>query len=125
MAQYAKYSSLGEKHTPKGKPFMAIQNISHKKKLIGENKVVCIKIGAEWCGPCKHIAPDYSKMAQNYCKYGTCMLVDEDYDLKLSDNVAAIPAFHFYKNGSFVHSITGADLKQVEKILGELLQEYK
>ena len=118
MAQYAKYSNLGKKDD--SVPCQEIQNKEHKKKLIETNKVVCIDIHASWCGPCKEIAPDYNKMAKTFGSNGNCILVKEDLDLKITPDIKQVPTFHFYKKGVFVHSVSGADLKNVESVLKEL-----
>lgn len=122
MALYAKYSTLGNKETPSTE-CLSLQSADHKNKIIKSNTVVCIDIYADWCSPCKRIAPDYAKMAAHYNNPGRCTMVKEDLDLKLSDNIKQVPTFHFYKKGVFVHSISGADLTKVDEVMKQLTTE--
>jgi thioredoxin-like negative regulator of GroEL len=141
---YAKYKDLGPKvkkqvqqpseskpsKEPEGFKPLEIQDALHRKKIIRENKIVCIKLHADWCVPCKKIAPQYAEMAQYY--YGKCTLVKEDVDLGLTTDhdVNAVPMFIFYKNGKPVAgkddnliAVMGGNLKAVGQILDRLLDQ--
>jgi thioredoxin 1 len=125
MAQYKKYSELEEKkvETNNFENVMMIQSLTHKKQLINTNRILIVDISADWCGPCKVIAPRYAEMAQMYNRPGVCMLVKEDVDMKFSPTVRGVPLFQFYFNGVLHSSITGADIDGVEAKLNELIQE--
>jgi thioredoxin 1 len=117
MAQYAKYNSLGKKDDElKSPPVLIIQNAEHKQKILNDNTIVCIDIWADWCSPCKIIAPRYAELAQKYARRGI-KLVKEDHNLGLSNDIQGLPTFKFYVKNQFVDSITGADLDQVEETL--------
>jgi thioredoxin 1 len=98
-----------------------IQSLEHKKHFINTHKVCVVKIHAEWCQPCKAIAPRYAQMAQKYNRPGVCILVAENADLNLS-NVRGVPTHQFFKNGQYINQdVVGADIAAVEKKLMELL----
>ena len=98
-----------------------IQNLEHKKNFINNNKVCVVKIHADWCQPCKLIAPKYAQMAQKYNRPGVCALISENSDLNIS-NVKGVPTHQFFKNGQYINAdIVGADISSVEKRIIELL----
>jgi thioredoxin-like negative regulator of GroEL len=59
------------------------------------NVKVVVKFGAEWCKPCKRIAPAYESMAAAYA--GSCIFcvvdVDEVEDLALEYGASMLPTF--------------------------------
>jgi len=95
MAQYAKYNSLGKKEDEKYPPVIAIQNSEHKQQLINESNVLVVDCYADWCSPCKAIAPRYAELAQKYKRQGVT-LVKEDHELGLSSDITGLPTFKFY-----------------------------
>ena len=109
-----------------------ITNIEDKNNCLMENRIVCVDLYADWCGPCKLIAPEYDKLAQKYNKKGICKLVKENVEDSLTQDfqINGIPAFIFYKDGRLVVdgkrepvSVVGGNLQQVESILNTLLQQ--
>ena len=107
-----------------------VQNIDHKNHIIVNNNVVCVYLFADWCIPCKKIAPEYAQLAKYFHNPGTSLLVKENIDLKLTKdyNCGGVPAFIFYKNGQIVRNksgkvtdvIGGGEFQQVFDILNNL-----
>eukprot|EP00475_Leptophrys_vorax_P025580 TRINITY_DN3580_c0_g1_i1.p1 TRINITY_DN3580_c0_g1~~TRINITY_DN3580_c0_g1_i1.p1 ORF type:complete len:485 (-),score=120.71 TRINITY_DN3580_c0_g1_i1:3168-4622(-) len=81
-------------------------------------KLVVVDFFAEWCGPCKAIAPTVKSMAAAYPKV-TFLKVDGDKNRALTalHKVEAYPTFHFYKNGSLIDELKGANAKQLENLV--------
>jgi len=100
---------------------LEITSKDHRMKLVTSNRVVCIKIYATWCEPCKVTKPEYNKLALKYNKEGEILFASEDLELKLSQ-VGAVPSYLFFVNGEFLHSITGGSIEEVEKTLLSLLE---
>ena len=87
-----------------------VSSLDNRNDLIKSCSVVVIKYSAEWCGPCKAIAPAYHELAAEFDK---CVLAEEDVDddfgnFPLNNEIKAVPTFHIYKNGEFVKGIKGA-----------------
>ena len=85
---------------------------------------VLVDFWAEWCTPCKLIAPALAEISEEY--KGRLKIaklnVDEFPDLTQSYNVRGIPNMKIFKNGKLADEIVGAVPKQeivkrIEKLL--------
>ncbi|XP_028403748.1 thioredoxin-like [Dendronephthya gigantea] len=87
-----------------------------------KDKLVVIDFTASWCGPCKHIAPAFEKLANEYPNVAFAKVdVDNNSEVAESEGVSAMPSFFFYKNGDKIDSITGANEAKLE----ELIKKYQ
>jgi thioredoxin 1 len=79
---------------------------------------------AEWCGPCRMIAPVLKELAKDYkdkLKI-TKINVDEEPDLAARYGIQSIPTLLFFKGGQMVKQQIGAVPRPVlEKIVKELV----
>ena len=103
-----------------------IADVREVKDLISSQPFVIVDFMAQWCGPCKMIAPKIKKLAELYPNV-TFIKVDVDQmdpSFIASENVSAMPTFRFYKNGKAVEPLTvvGADFRSVQTNVKELLQ---
>jgi thioredoxin 1 len=75
---------------------------------------VLVDFWAEWCGPCKMIAPLLDEIARE--KTGTLKIakvnVDENQSLSAKYNIRAIPALLFFKNGQLRDQVVGVASKK-------------
>ncbi|KAK4177813.1 Thioredoxin [Triangularia setosa] len=103
--------------------------------LLASTRYVIADFHADWCGPCKAIAPHYTKMASTFSIPGFLAFakvnVDHVQTVAQKYNVAAMPTFLFFKEGNQVAvngqvMIQGANLPSlnlaVEK-MGKLAKE--
>lgn len=70
---------------------------------------VLVDFFAQWCGPCKMMAPLVEKMAEKYqgkMKIGK-LDVDDAMEIAQKYRVASIPTFIFFKNGEAVSTFVG------------------
>lgn len=102
---------------------VSIENEQEKNDLVMQNRFVCVEVYADWCGPCKQIAPDYSMLANKYSKKGF-VLVKELYDKKLSSGIQGVPTFRFFVDGKETDQVVGADLQEVDGKITEILSSY-
>ncbi len=65
---------------------------------------------AEWCGPCKMVAPIVEQLAGEYeGKLTVAKLdVDENQRTAMRFNVRSIPSILFFKDGRLVDTVVGA-----------------
>ncbi|KAI3633455.1 hypothetical protein MIR68_008402 [Amoeboaphelidium protococcarum] len=104
---------------------MTVQDINSSlqfSKLINSKPVAVIDFAAEWCGPCKMIAPKFHSMATQYpgAAFGR-VDVDKESALAQQYSVTAMPTFVLFKNGKQADTVVGADIGQVEQKLKRLL----
>ena len=71
-----------------------------------------IKFGANWCGPCRVVAPTVKKLAEKYnTEESEIQVTDIDIDANPAFaqeyKVMSIPTFVFKKNGEIEHRQTG------------------
>lgn len=87
------------------------------QQVLDEGKPVVVDFWAEWCGPCRMIAPVVDELAAEYegrIIVGKCN-VDEDNDLPSKYAIRNIPTILFFKGGELagrhVGALSKADLK--------------
>lgn len=65
---------------------------------------------AEWCGPCRMVAPVMEQIAKEYDgKLQVAKLdVDENQGVAMRYNIRSIPSILFFKDGKHVDTVVGA-----------------
>lgn len=80
---------------------------------------------ADWCGPCKKIAPFVDKLADKYPTVSFCKINADRKELAPvceACKVSALPTFCFFRAGKYVTNITGANERNLENKIVELLE---
>ncbi|HTT66699.1 MAG TPA: thioredoxin [Gemmatimonadales bacterium] len=84
--------------------------------------LVLVDFWAEWCGPCRVIAPILDQIADEYAGKLkiTKMDVDANTQTPMRFNVRSIPSLLFFKGGKHVDTVVGAVPKA--HLLGKITQ---
>jgi len=89
-----------------------------------KNGVTLVDFGAEWCAPCRRLAPTVDALAAEYDGRATVAKMDIDENPNVSGRflIRGIPTLLFFKNGELVDQIVGLAAKEeIAKKLDEHL----
>ncbi|KID82282.1 Thioredoxin-like protein [Metarhizium guizhouense ARSEF 977] len=80
-----------------------ISELPELESLLSSTTYVVVDFYADWCPPCRAIAPQFSKLADEYASKGQLAFakvnVDHCKGAAKHYNVTAMPTFLFFKNG--------------------------
>lgn len=91
--------------------------------IVNSDIPVIVDFWAPWCGPCKMMAPVFSKVSNNYPLKMLFAKVNTEQEQQLGAmyNIRSIPTLVVYKGGQEIHRISGA---MDEHNLNMLVQRY-
>ncbi len=75
---------------------------------------VLVDFWAEWCGPCRRVAPIIEEIAKEYD--GKLLVakvdIDANQEITIKNGVQSIPTLMIFKNGQLQDRLVGAQPKQ-------------
>ena len=93
---------------------VTIDEANFDNEVMKSQQAVLVDFWAEWCGPCKMIAPLLDEIARE--KAGSVKIgkvnVDHNQSLSARYNIRAIPTLLFFKGGQVRDQITGMTSKK-------------
>jgi thioredoxin 1 len=106
-----------------GENIKEITDGNFQSEIAENNGLSMVDFWAEWCGPCRIIAPLVEQLAGEYAGRVTVGKLDVDTNPRTSAqfNVRSIPTMLFFKDGKVVDTIVGAVPKH---ILDRKIQEH-
>jgi len=108
------------KHTGKAGNVLNVDEM-HFQEFISTHPFAVIDFWAEWCGPCRRIAPIMDELSKEFgtkVTFGKCN-TDDNRLIAQQFNISAIPAIMLFSHGQLVDRIIGAYPKEAirEKIV--------
>ena len=91
----------------------AVTDATFAAEVLNNSKPVLVDYWAEWCGPCRQVAPVLEEIAQEYSgKIEIVKLnVDDNPQVTQTYGIMNIPTLSVFKDGEVVKSIAGAKPK--------------
>jgi thioredoxin 1 len=100
-----------------------ITDVNFQTEVLKSDQPVLLDFWAEWCGPCKMIAPMVEEIAKEYAdklKVGK-VDVDSNQQTSMQYGIRSIPTLLIFKGGKVVDQLVGAVPK---KMLAEKIAKH-
>ncbi|TKA76361.1 hypothetical protein B0A49_06089 [Cryomyces minteri] len=104
-----------------------IQSPAQFSSLLSSSRIVVVDFYADWCGPCKAIAPVYEQLSSQLSRPNqitfTKVNTDNQQEIAQSYNITAMPTFLIFKQSREVTRIRGANPAQLSTAVQKLAAE--
>lgn len=92
-----------------GAATVAITQSNFQKEVLEAKTPVLVDFWAEWCAPCRALAPTLEELAEKYRGRFTVAKVNVDHDQELAAQfgILNIPTLLFFKGGEEVDRVVG------------------
>lgn len=96
---------------------IVLNNDNFDSEVANFDGIVLVDFWAEWCGPCKMIAPILEEIASEFSSESKIKIaklnVDENSELAQKYGIMSIPALKLFRGGEVVDELVGVQPKEV------------
>src|SRR5215467_6768480 len=91
-----------------------VSDQSFEKDVLGSDKPVLVDFWAEWCAPCRMLAPTVEAVAENYSQTASVVKlnVDDNPGTAQRYGIKGIPTLILFQGGKEVERVVGATSKE-------------
>ncbi|EQB52415.1 thioredoxin [Colletotrichum gloeosporioides Cg-14] len=106
-----------------------IKSPAEFQKLLSSSRIVVADFYADWCGPCKAIAPLYEQLSSSLSRKDVVTFVKIDVeaqkDIASTYNVTSLPTFMVFREGKAIEKVQGADPRKLQEVVKKLVKEVE
>ena len=101
----------------------AVSDSSFEKDVLQSEKPVLVDFWAEWCGPCRMLAPTVEAVAEQYADSADVVKlnVDENPSTAGAYGIKGIPTLILFREGKEVERVVGAISKES---ISRIIEKY-
>ena len=101
---------------------IVVTDAEFESTVLQSDKLVILDFWAEWCQPCKVLAPTVEEIAGEYTetvKVGK-LNVDDNPQIATKYGIRGIPTLLFFKGGQVIQQLVGVKSKaEIKKVIDE------
>src|SRR2546422_4768765 len=91
-----------------------VDDTSFENDVLKSDQPVLVDFWAQWCAPCRMLAPTVEAVAEKYAGSATVVKLNVDDNAEVSQRygIKGIPTLILFKNGKEVERVVGATSKE-------------
>lgn len=99
------------------------------RSLSGRPANLPLPVYADWCGPCKQVAPVFEQLSQSLSRPKLVTFVkvntDQQKDVAQAYRVTSLPTFIIFHDGKVADKVQGADPVKLQAVVGKLMDKVE
>src|SRR5215204_6506040 len=100
-----------------------VSDSSFEKDVLGSDKPVLVDFWAEWCAPCRMLAPTVAAVAETYTNSASVVKLNVDDNPATAQRygIKGIPTLILFREGKEVERVVGATSKES---ISKMIEKY-